>query len=78
MVVAVTEKYLQESYSVVAHAIQLDWVFLHHVTKNMGHEFEGLEKVLRETFLPNIFFGRLITLPPVVGSLSTLPVENPV
>ena len=69
------EKYHQESYSVAALAIQSEWIFLQRVTKDTGQAFAGLETFLRETFLPRLFFERSIP-PPVVGSLSTLPVKK--
>ena len=36
----------------------------------------GSRKVLLENFLPYLFFGNLKTLTPVVGSISTLPVNK--
>ena len=44
--------------------------------KNYGHAFEGLDKVLQETFLPRLFFRRLKTLHPVVGYLSMFLVKK--
>ena len=53
--------------------------------KDAGQVLEGIEKVLQETFLPHLFFGRLETLLPVVGALimlllnkSRLGLYNPV
>ena len=69
-------KYPQESYDTVDCDIQLEWIFLQCVKKDTGNLFEGLENFLRETFLPCILFGRLETPPPIVGALSTLPVNK--
>ena len=41
-----------------ARVIQSEFFFLQCVTKDTGQTFAGLGKVLRETFLPHIFFGR--------------------
>ena len=49
-VIAMSNKYPQEIYATVAYEIQPEWIFLQRVTKNTGHAFEGLEKVLREKF----------------------------
>ena len=35
-----------------------------------------LEKVLWETFLPCLLFGKSKTLPPIVGALSKMPVKK--
>ena len=56
--------------------IQLEWIFLQRVMKDKGQAFVGLGKVLRETFLSRLLFGISKTSPPVVGSLSTLPVNK--
>ena len=44
--------------------------------KYTGQAFIGVEKVLRETFLPRLLFGKQKTLPPIVGDLSTFPVKK--
>ena len=51
-------KYPQESYAVMVHTIQLDWIFLQHSTKNMGEAFAGVKKMLCENFLIHLFFGK--------------------
>ena len=38
-------KYPQESYAAVVRAIQLEWIFLQHVTKNTGDAFAGVDKM---------------------------------
>ena len=43
-------KCTQESYAAVVYAIQLEWNFLQHVTKNTGRELTGVEKLLWENF----------------------------
>ena len=46
------------------------------MTKKMGHAFTGLEKLLWETFLPRLFFCKSKYIPPIVGTLSTIPVKR--
>ena len=36
----------------------------------------GADFFLRETFLLRIFFGKSKTLPPIIGAISTLPVNK--
>ena len=60
----------------MAHAVQSEWMFLQHVTKDMLQAFTRPGKVLRENFLPRIFFGKFKTLPQIVGDLSMLPVNK--
>ena len=43
-------KYPQANYTVVVHAIQLEWIFLKFVTKNTGYSFAVVEKILRKNF----------------------------
>ena len=69
-------KYLQESYSSVVRAIQSEWIFLQRVTWYMGNAFAGVDKMIRETFLPRLFSGKTKTLSPIVGALSTIPVNK--
>ena len=38
--------------------------------------FSGVEKMIRETFLPRLFFGKTKTLSSVVGALSTMLVSK--
>ena len=58
-------KHLQESYAAVVHAIQQEWIFLQHVTWDKGYVFAGVDKMIRETFLPHIFFRKKKTLPHI-------------
>ena len=51
-------KYTQEHYDAVVHVIQLDWIFLQHISTNMVDAFAGVEKMIWKTFLPSIFFGK--------------------
>ena len=60
----------------MVRAIQSEWVFLHHVTWDTEDLFVGVEKMIRETFLPHIFFGKMKTLSPVVGALSMMTVSK--
>ena len=68
-------KYPQESYIAVVRAIQSEWIFLQHVTWDTGYGFAGVEKMIREIFLPRHIFGRTITLSPIVGGLSKIPIK---
>ena len=70
------EKYPQESYPAVDHEIQSEWIFLKCVTKDMRQAFKGLENFLWETLFTCIFFGKLKTLPLIVGSLSIFPINK--
>ena len=38
--------------------------------------FTGVDKMIREAFLPRIFFGKKKTLSHIVGALSTMPVKK--
>ena len=51
-------KYPQESYSAVVCAIQSEWIFIQCLTWYTGNLFAGVEKMIRETFLPRLFFGK--------------------
>ena len=46
------------------------------MTKYTGQAFAVVRKVLRETFLPCLFFEKLKTLPPAVGILIVLTVKK--
>ena len=52
------DNYPQESYTAVARAVQLEWIFLQRVVKDTGQAFTGLERVLQDNFLPCIYFGK--------------------
>ena len=69
-------KYHQEIYDKVVRAIQSECIFIQHVTWETGDSFKGVEKMIRETFLPRIFFGKTKTLSLVVGAISTIPVKK--
>ena len=60
------DKYTQESYAAVARAVQSEWIFLQRGIKDTVQAFTGLEKVLCETFLPRLLFGKPKILPPIV------------
>ena len=64
-------KFTQKSYAAVVRAIQSKCIFLQHVTWDTGDEFAGVGKIIRETFLPRLFFGNMKTLSPIIGTLST-------
>ena len=69
-------KYLQESYAAVVRDIQSERIFLQRVMKDMGQAFAVMEKILWETFLLRLFFGKPKTFPAIVGTLSTFPVKK--
>ena len=69
-------KYPQDSYAAVVRVIQSEWIFLQHFTWDTGDLFVGVKKMIRETFLLSLFFGKTKTLSPVVGDLSTTPVKK--
>ena len=70
------DTYTQDIFDAVVCTVQLEWIFLKRVTKDMVQAFTGLEKVLWETFLPCIFFLKIKTLPPIVGALSKFPIKK--
>ena len=69
-----------EIYSVkLRHGTSFDPIgvdFLQLLKKNIVQALEELGKVMQETFLLLIFFGRSTNLPPVVGSLSMLSIKK--
>ena len=69
-------KYIQESYDAVVREIQSDWIFIQPVPWDTGDAFARVEKIIRETFLPRLFFGKKKTLSPIVGDLSTMLVKK--
>ena len=69
-------KYPQESYDTMVRAIQLEWIFLQHVTAYMGDVFAVVERMIQETFLPRLFFRYTKSLSPTVGALSTITVKK--
>ena len=60
----------------MVHVIQLDWIFLQHVSTNMVDAFAGVEKMIWKTFLPSLFFGKEKPVSPIRGALSTIPVKK--
>ena len=69
-------EYLQDSYAVVVSAIQSECIFLQCVTWDTGDSFAVVEKIIHETFLPRLFFGKKKILSPVVGALSRMAVNR--
>ena len=67
-------KFPHKSYAAVARLIQSEWIFLKHVTWDTGDTLLGVEKMIWETYLPHPFFGKMKTLSPIVGALSTMRV----
>ena len=47
-------------------------------TRHLGHRdlFVGAEKMIQETFLTHLFFGSTISLSPIIGALSAIPVKK--
>ena len=62
----------------MVRAIQSEWIFLQHVTLERGEALSGMENIIRETFLPRLFFGNKKNMYPVVGALSTMMVKKSV
>ena len=69
-------KYPKESYFAMVHAIQPAWIFLQHITTNTGDAFEGVEKMIGETFLHRILFRKIKYISPILGALSTMQVKK--
>ena len=69
-------KYPQEIYAAVVRTIQLKWIFIQRITKNSGSVFAGVNKIIRETFLPRIFFRKTKYLSPIVEVLSAIPFKK--
>ena len=69
-------KYPKESYAAVVCAVQSEWIFFQSTPKDTGHVFAGVEKLLHKTFVPCIFFWKPKSLPPIVGTLSTILVKK--
>ena len=67
---------MHKSYAVVLRAIQLECIFLQHIMKNTGNALAGVENILWETSLPRLFFGKLKSLTPLIGTLSTITVNK--
>ena len=60
----------------MVHAIQSKWIFLQRVTWDTGDAFTGVDKIIQETFLPRLFFGKTKTLSPIVGDISKVLVNK--
>ena len=71
-------KYPQESYNAVVRAIQSECIFLQRVTMDTGDAVAGVEKIIPETFLPLILFGKTKSLLPIVRDLSAMTVNKSV
>ena len=46
------------------------------MTKDTGHVFSGVEKLLQEKNLPCLFFVKSKYHPPIIGTLSTILVRK--
>ena len=71
-----TGKYPQERYSTVVSTIQSECIFTEWVTWDTGNTFAGEEKIIQETFLHCLFFGKTKTVSPIVGALSKMAVKK--
>ena len=60
----------------MVHAIQSEWIFIQRVTLEMGGRFAGVDKMIRETFLHRLFFGKKTFLSPIVGYLTLMPINK--
>ena len=72
MIRETARKYLQDCFAVMVRAIQLEYIFLQHVTKNTECAFTGAERLLQETFLTHLFLRKSQSLPAIVGNLSMI------
>ena len=52
------EKYPQEIYATLVRVIQSEWIFLQHVTWDMGDAFVGVERIIRENFSASSFLWK--------------------
>ena len=69
-------KYLQNTYAAVVHAIQPEWIFLHCETKETGCAIAGVENLLWENVFPRLLFIKSKYLPPIVWTLTVIPVNK--
>ena len=60
----------------MVRAIQSEWIFLQRITWDTGDFFVVVDKMIRETFLPHLFFGKTKTLSPAVGALTMMPFKK--
>ena len=60
----------------MVRAIQLKWIFLQSFTWYTGGAFAGVEKMIRDTFLSCLLFGKTKTLSTIVEALSTMTVKK--
>ena len=70
--------YPKGSYASVVRTIQLELIFLQHVTKNMVEAFAGVENIIwgGGGGLPRLFFGKSKFLTSLVGTLSMMLVNK--
>ena len=60
----------------MVRTIQSERIFLQRVTWDTGDVFAGVDKMIRETFLPRLFFGNTKTFSLIVGALITMPFKK--
>ena len=70
------KKYPQESYDTLVYTIQLECIFSKRIKKYTWYAFAGVEKIIRETFLPFLLLGKSKYIPPIVVTLSTMAVKK--
>ena len=70
----------QSAYTRLQKLLQQEWAFVQRVTPGIGYAFRPVEKVLQDTFLPDLFEGlgegapeRGVTRMPVKQARLTLP-----
>ena len=53
----ISRKHPQSAYAGLQKSLQQEWAFVQQVTLGIGNAFGPVEKVLRETFVPELFEG---------------------
>ncbi len=69
-------KYPQSAYSGLQKSLQQEWQFVQRVVKDVGEEFEGIEKALARTFLPALFNDDYDVAADPRRQLASLPVKH--
>ena len=52
---SVARRYPQTAYAGLAHSLQSEWMYLQRVTSNAGESFDGVERAIKEEFVPSLF-----------------------
>ena len=72
---SVCQKYPQSAYSGLQKLLQQEWQFVQRVVKNVGHEFEGVERALAQVSLPALFDDNYDDAMDPRRCLAALPVK---